>query len=330
MPLYEDFEGYRSQANADNNRLAGGNTKDDWQRWGKSFLGGPIGIYEGVTGKNVLSDQLLNMVGDTPAYSEMYDKRVFDSMGPNDWAMFNKMNAGERLDFVTRRLAKIAGTYGKADAAKASADKNAQDEAAFQQWKMQKMRDLDAFSKKMGMSVEELLQSGDAGIQAATNEGRSSASAAAFGAGLTGGGISGMNTQRAVADAQTRYQMGRQQMGLQANTELLNQMGQMGREAEDMRRYDQGMNIQMQNTQEAARQRNYAEGLGRQQSMFGLAGGVIGGIYGGPQGAALGYNLGSGVGGMTYAPYSAKAPTYAPQRTSYGLGGGSTNYGGAQ
>lgn len=329
MPLYDDYKSYQNQAKYDDVRRGGGalagQGKAQWQDAAAAALGGPIGWYEAATGKKVLSNQIHGLFGDQAAYQEMNDEEVFKSMSPQDWEAFNKMSPGERLSFVTSRRTQIA--VGKAP--KPGEQEAANKEKQFQEWKMQKMRDLDAFSKQMGMSVQDLIKAGDAGVQAAGANATSQAGAAAYGAGLTGGGVSAMNTQRAVTDAQQRYQMGRQQLGLQATNDLLGQMGQMGRENEDIRRYEQSMNLNLQNAQEQARQRNYAEGMGRQQSMFGLAGGVIGGVYGGPQGAAMGYNIGSGVGGMAYQPYTARAPQYPSGQRPQGLGGGPT-YGGSQ
>lgn len=335
--------------------LGGDNWEDDFKAtdkgWGRT---GAKQIFEQLDPLNYFfggkRNDVMNMLGNT--FGEDFkgniswedtaqDRDVYSQMDAEQWEELSKLTSVGQRNWIKQRgwdLANGRGrprgkfqshrNSGQPQQDDAAGQGQANDEAAFQQWKMNKMRELDAFSKQMGMSVDQLIAAGDAGVMSAGNEGRSQAGAASFGAGLGQGGISTMNSQRAVADAQQRYQMGRQQLGLQANTELLNQMGQMGRESEDMRRYDNQMGLQMQQMQEAARQRNHAEGLGKQQSLFGLAGGVIGGVYGGPQGAALGYNLGSGLGGMGYKPYKAQTPTYPnSRRTSYGLGG---NFQGSQ
>lgn len=205
-----------------------------------------------------------------------------------------------------------------------------QKEAEFQAWRMSTMQRLDAFSKEMGMPVEQLIARGDLGIKNAGNTGRNLAGTAAYGAGLGDGGISNLNTQRAVTDAQSKYQMQRQQMGLNATQGLLGEMGNMSHDREDTRRYEQGMNMSLQQAQEQARQMQFAQKQQQNSQLWGTIGGVAGGIYGGPAGAAAGQALGSGLGGQmsgTYKPTYMQYPSGRP--TSGGLGGGN-RYGGSQ
>lgn len=218
-----------------------------------------------------------------------------------------------------------AGMDAKAQAAK---------EAAFQQWRQNTMQRLDAFSKEMGMPVEELIKRGDLGVMNAGNNAISSAGSAAYRAGLDSGGVSSMNTQRAVTDAQAKYQLQRQQLGLSATQGLLGEMGNMAHEGEDTRRYEQGMNLQLQQANEQARQRAFGEGQARQGQMFGMIGGLAGGMYAGPQGAAFGSQLGQGLGGYSYGQYKPHNMSYpggstAPGSGGYGLGG-NNRYGGSQ
>lgn len=308
MANWKDWNAYSKESKATTNEQ-GMNTKDWDERKMKLAFGGPIGWYEAATGKNVISSDATKMFGDTPAYAEMNDEDVFNSMDDGAWDEFNKLNQQERAQFVADRKKKIAPDL----AARAEADAQKKKEADFQSWRMQTLQRLDAFSKEMGMPVEELIKRGDLGVQQAGDTGRTQAGAAAYGAGLGGGGLSSMNTQRAVTDAQSRYQMQRQQMGLQATDSLMNQMGSLAHEGEDTRRYEQGLNMSLQQANEQANQYRAAQAQAKQSQLFGMIGGGVGAMYGGPSGAAMGYSLGSGLGGYT-------APQYQPRNLQYPTG----------
>ena len=308
------YENYREGITKDNN------ITDTSQRGLEMIFGGPIGWYEAITGKKVLSNNVQDALGWYPNYEEMNDKDVYDSMSDSDWKEFRKGNAGDRQNFVNQRKAELAPIKAEKDKQLAAENLSKQKEAEYQKWRKDMMLRLDAVSKEMGMSVEELIRRGDLGVMNAGATARSQAGSAAYRAGLGHGGISAMNTQRAVTDAQAKYQLQRQELGLQATNSLLGQMGQVGQEAEDKRRYEQNLNLQLQAAQEALRQRRHAEG---QSNTFGTIGAVWGGIKGGPEGAQTGYGLGSAIDKATQPSYSPK-----PMKYPSGLGGG--YYGGSQ
>lgn len=241
------------------------------------------------------------------------------------------------LDYLKANKDKYSGIFDTPESqkARADADRQQQEEAAYQQWRMKTMQRLDAFSKEMGMPVEELIKRGDLGVMNAGRTATTAAGNAAYGAGLGNTGISSMNTQRAVTDAQAKYQMGRQQLSLQATQGLLGEMGNMAHEREDTRRYEQGMNLQLQGAREQANQMRYAQNQQMLSQGLGIVGGVAGAYFGGPAGASIGYNIGSGLGGMAaggYRPTNLSYPsgTYRPGSGGLGRYGGRNNFGGSQ
>jgi hypothetical protein len=300
---------------------------------GQQFLGGSVG-----------SEDFLGNISweETPD-----DRDVYSQMDERQWTELKGLSAVAQRNWIRTRANELKTGTGKprgvfqshrnlGDAQDPEADpaaaEQANNEAAYQKWRKDTMMRLDAFSKEMGMPVEELIKKGDLGVMNADKAATSAAGSASYGAGLGGGGVSSMNTQRAVTDAQAKYQLQRAGLGMQATTSLLGSMGQMAHENEDIRRYEQGMNLQMQNANEQLRQRQYAEGKGQQTALFGLAGGVVGGMYGGPAGAAMGSQLGSGLGGMTYKQYTPQGFTYPKGSSATGSGGlgGKNPYGGSQ
>lgn len=317
-----------------------GNTTDDIQKALQVTLGGPLGWYELASGKKIASNYVQDALDWHPDnFTELFNEEdVYNSLSDEDWKNLRKMDPQSRLDWVKARKTQIAPELAAKADAKKKADTQAQEEAEFQKWRKDTMVRLDAFSKEMGMPVEELIRRGDLGVMNAGNDARVASGNAAYAAGLGGGGVSSMNTQRAVTDAQSKYQLQRQGLGLGATNSLLSNMGQMAHSNEATRQYEQGMNLQLQQANELARQRQHAEGQGKQAGMFGLAGGIIGGAYTGSMaGASAGYQLGSGLGGQMYGQYNPKPLTYpggnsSPGSGSSGLGGWNSRnrYGGSQ
>ncbi len=229
-----------------------------------------------------------------------------------------------------------SGLSPEEQAAKAAQDKDIADgkakEAAFQKWRADTMTRLDSFSKEMNMPVEELIKRGDLGVMNAGRNATSQAGSAAYGAGLGGGGVSSMNTQRAVTDAQSKYQLQRAQIGLGATNSLLGNMSDMAHSGEDTRRYEQGMNLQLQQAAEQQRQLAFSQKQAQAGKTMGLIGGGIGMMYGGPQGAAMGQSLGQGLGASSAGSYTPQGFSYPSGSSSPGSGGlgGRNPYGGSQ
>ncbi len=206
----------------------------------------------------------------------------------------------------------------------------ADEDAQYQAWRKQTLQRLDQFSKEMNLSIPELLAKGDMGIQNVSNMAAGNAGRAAYGAGLGGGGISNLNSQRAVADAQLGYQTQRQAMGLQATNMLMGGLQNEYMNQEDRYRYQQGLDMQLQNTRANAE----AYDAQRQQQMWQAVGSVFGGVAGGAAnyaqggsfmggfqtGSQLGGGLGGALGGIGYQPYQYQYPSGNRPR---GLGGGS-------
>lgn len=307
----------------------------------------PQGAYTGAGGSDIAWGQIqsdlaksgkdsgFNMSSFAPKPGEDYDswmKRLDEhAQSENLWSgtpFGGSANAHALLDYLRKNRSQYAGSFQTPQdaAAKAQVDK----EAAFQQWRQSTMQRLDAFSKEMGLPVEELIKRGDLGVMNAGNNAISSAGSAAYGAGLDSGGVSSMNTQRAVTDAQSKYQLARQGLGLQATQGLLGEMGNMAHETEDTRRYEQGLNMSLQQANEQARQMRFAQGQQQTSQIFGAVGGAAGAYFGGPAGASAGYNLGSGLGGAAYGQYRPNNLTYPSGSRGGGLGGGRNPYGGSQ
>lgn len=266
----------------------------------------------GTLGQHVAHKQLMN---------DPEGEALFNEMTDDEHAAYERMNAGEGQQFLEKIRARVK-SKGQVDAAaKAKADQEAQ----YQAWKNGVMQRLDAFSKKMNMSVEELIAAGDLGIKASRND-----AAAAAGRRTVGlsGGISDANTQRAVADAGLRYQMQRQQLGLQASQGLMGGLQQQYMNDEDRRRYEQGLNLQLQGAQAAAQNQKYLQEQQKRAGLMGIAGTIVGGIWGGAAGAKAGGELGQSAGNLSYANQN----PYQPYQYQYPSGqtpslGGSSNSG---
>lgn len=240
----------------------------------------------------------------------------------------NKSGWGNAYNYALKNRATLEPLMGGAGQAQQQAEADAaQKEQAFQQWRQDTMTKLSTFANEMNMPVEQLIAKGDLGVQNAGATGRSQASAAAYGAGLGGGGISNVNTQRAVTDAQSKYQLQRAQIGLGATNSLLGNMSDMAHTAEDTRRYNQGLDMQMQQAQQQAGMFQFQQKQNQIGAITGAVGGVAGAYFGGPAGAAAGYGLGSGLGSAAAGTYQTK-----PYTMPSGLSrpSGSNPFGGSQ
>lgn len=332
-----DYQAYTNKAKEQTSYSKDGvavNNTDYGQQAMAGIFGGPLGWIEAGLGNRFLLNYLTDLTGTTPSFVEMNDEDVFNSMTPDDWTEFNHMNDGERRQFVANRKKKLLPELEKRRKAEEEAALQKQKEAEFQKWREDTMKRLDTFSKEMGMPVEELIARGDLGVKNAGATAQNMANQAAMAAGVGGRGLSLANTQRAVTDAQAKYQLQRAQLGSQATQGLLGAMSGMSMEQEARRQYEQNMNLQLQQAQAAAQQQQYLQGQQRSGQMLGMIGGVVGGVYGGPTGAAAGYQLGSGLGqasygqGNQYKPYNYSYPSGTSQAGSGGLS--NTRYGGAQ
>lgn len=246
------------------------------------------------------------------------DKDVFQSMTEEDWSEFSKLTTRQQNAWVQKRKVDVKAGLNRA---KDEASRKAK-EAEYQKWRDDTMKKLSTFADNMNMSVDDLIKHGDVGMQANRNQANNLA--AQRGAGLSGG-ISNMNSQRAVADAALKYQMGRQQMGQQAMGQLLNGLQTQYMNDEDRRRYEQGMSMQLQQSQAAANQQKYMQRQQQASGIMGLAGGIIGGIWGGQGGAQAGSSIGQAFGTMQYG----SSNPYQPYQYQYPTGaGGGSGYGG--
>ena len=217
---------------------------------------------------------------------------------------------------------------GRANVRDTAAKESAGAEEEYQTWRKGIMVRLDAFAKEMSMPIQELIARGDLGVINAGNAGLAASSSAAYGAGLGDGGVSTMNTQRAVTDAQSGYQLQRAGLGLQGYNSLLNTLGEAGREREDKRQYEQKLDLELQQADEAMRQRRHAEGSGTLSTGLGIVGGAAGALLTRtPQGAMAGYGLGSGLGGLVYGQYKPRPMKYP---SGYKQRGGANPYSGSQ
>jgi hypothetical protein len=196
------------------------------------------------------------------------------------------------------------------------------------------MHKLSDFADKMNMSVDDLVKSGDTGMMA--NRTQAANNAAMRGQGLSGG-VSNLNSERAVADASLKYQMGRQQMGLQATGALMGGLQQQYMNDEQKRQYEQGMNLQLQQAQAAANQQKYLQQQQQASGLMGMIGTGVGAYFGGAAGAQAGGQLGQSFGSQQYGqnnpyqPYQYQYPNGSSQSGSGGGGlGGGNRFGGAQ
>jgi hypothetical protein len=267
----------------------------------------------------------VNFTSKYGAFNGDMTEDVFNSMTDDDWATFKALPQNQQSAYILKRRQDIAAGKVAANAEQERVRK----EQEYQAWRQQTMVRLDEFSKKMGMSVEELIKAGDAGVIAARNDAASMSGRQ--GLGLTGG-VSAANTERAVADAAMRYQLQRQQMGAQATEGLLGQLNTQYLNDEDRRRYEQNMNLQLQSANGAAMAAKYAQAQQQQAGLMGMAGTVLGGIWGGAEGAKAGGQIGPAFGTYQYGnsnpyqPYQYQYPSGTGARQ--GLGSTRNNTGG--
>lgn len=321
------------------NYMYGGGDVGQGVQGAYNFLSNPIGGVQHLIntgGKGSLSDNYggqatsltnplqIDLNGKYGSHNGAMTRDVFNSMSDEDWATFRKLPRDKQNQFIAQRTNDIQTKGSSQDAvAKAQADAQAKD-AEYQKWRTDVMTRLDQFSQKMNMSVEELISSGDLGVRAARND--AAAAAGRRGVGLSGG-ASDLNTQRAVADAGLKYQMGRQQLGLQATQGLQQGLQQQYMNTENRRQYEQGLNLQLQSAQAAAQNQKYAQEQQQAGGLTGMVGTVLGGIWGGAPGAKAGGELGQGYGQMQYGqqnPYQPYQYQY-PSGQGGGLGGNGNN-----
>lgn len=335
-----------------------GNSAADWEQYGKdrysagqivqsgwNILSNPlaqIGLSPGKDnlaggqgqGASMFTNPLgLDFTGGAGGWNESLskDKEVFMSMSEGDWQSFSKMTTAQQNRWVQQRHKDLV-KQRQADEEEALQKKK---EADFQKWREDTMKRLDTFSQEMNMPVEELIRRGDLGVTNAGNTASAQARQAAYGAGMGPRGLSLANSQRAVTDAQAKYQLQRAQLGSQATQGLLGAMSGMSMEQSAQRQYEQNMNLQLQQAQAAALQQQYLQKQQQASGMMGIAGGVIGGYFGGAAGAQAGYQVGSGLGSYQYGsqnPYQPYQYSYPRGTSQPGSGGLSTTskYGGSQ
>lgn len=323
----KNWADYQAQAGrgGTNGGVTGAQTGTTQQDMARAILGGPVGWYEAATGKSLLGDS--DPFDGTTLNAGMTEE-IYNSMSPEEWQHFAKLGRAGQQEWIAQRTKELA-SYNKRKnyVDPAIAEQKAKEEA-YQKWRNDVMTRLDDFSKKMGMSVDQLIASGDAGVQAAQNTGLRAG--AAQGLGLSGG-LSTLNSQKAAADSMNAYQMQRQQMGLNATSALMGGLQQQYMNDEDRRRYEQGLNLQLQQAQGAAQQQLYNQKLQQSGGTLGLIGAGVGAYFGGAAGAQAGYSLGSGLGQQQYMqnnPYRPYQYRY-PSSTGGGSGLGG-RYGGAQ
>lgn len=259
--------------------------------------------------------------GKTGAWNEELAKSenrdIFMSMTDADWEAFKNLRTDQQNAWIKKRRDSVGPANAAANAEAARKAK----EAEYQKWRDQTLHQLQGFADKMNMSVDELIKSGDVGMMA--NRNQAANMAAQRGVGLSGG-ISDRNSQRAMADAAMKYQMGRQQMGQAAMGQVLNGLQTQYMNDEDRRRYEQGMNLQLQQAQAGAQSQKYMQQQQQASGLMGMVGGVIGGIYGGAGGAQAGSAAGQAIGGYSYG----QSNPYTPYQYQYP--GGTSGYGGGQ
>lgn len=250
------------------------------------------------------------LVGKYGSFNSNMDEGVFMSMSDDDWARFKMMSTREQDAFIEQRRAQIPD----AAKAKSEADLAAQKEAEYQKWRQDTMRRLDDFSKEMGKPIDQLIREGDLGAISARDTGANMGAQAGYNAGVSGGGLSVANTQRAQTSAGLGYQMQRQQMGAQATQGLLGAMAGVSQEGAQQRAYNDNLNLTLQQAQAAAQQQRYQQASAQSGQTMGLIGAGVGAYFGGAAGAQAGYGLGSGLGQSSYQnqnpyqPYQYKTP----------------------
>lgn len=272
--------------------------------------------------------QLMRDAGGGTGFHPDMDEDTYNSMSPEEWAQFRKMNDSQQTAFIVQRKRDIAS--GKVEVA---ANKDLESKRAAREGQQEALiKKVQAFADEMGMPIAKLMQRDDF-AKALNNVTYQNSMGNAMNTGAGGGGLSQANADQATKNALLGYQFQRQQAGQNALSGAFNMIGNQMQDAEGLRRYNQGMNLQMQEANAMRQAQQYQQGLGRQQSTFGLIGGIAGGALGayagGPTGAAAGFQagqgLGSALGGATYGSYQPYKYRY-PSGSGGGKGGLGGNY----
>lgn len=250
---------------------------------------------------------------------------VFNSMNQQEWAAFKAMDGGHQNAFIEQRKKDVLAKGANDKTQKDAQDKQAQ----YDEWRTSVMKQLQTYADKMNMSVADLVATKDTGVIAAIGQGQRLAGNQNLAAGMSGGGgLSTLNTQKAVADSANQYQMQRSQLGLQATGMLGQSLQQQYMNATQQQQYNQQMQLQMQQAQAAQQAFQYQQAQGKAAGMGGMLGGAIGGYFGGPQGAQAGYGIGSGIATQQYPSYGGYNYQYPSGQSPYpsqnGGGGGLT------
>lgn len=309
---WQNWQHYKETA-ANQAKYGSGGTASDI---GSAILGGPAGMLSGALGQHNPLTAGGASFGAHLAHAELANasdgEALFNAMTDDEANAFEHMDGNQRAAF----LAKLRTRVG----AKTEQDTK---EADYQKWRQSALQRLDDISKKMNMSVDQLIASGDSGARTAQGVGERQGAMQGLAAGAGGGGISNLNTQKAVADSLNNYQMQRQQVGLQATQGLLGGLQQEYMSDEDRRRYDDAI-------KQAEYNRGYQSQMNQSAGLMGLVGTGVGAYFGGAAGAQAGGQLGQAGGQYLYG----QSNPYAPPPSSHssgGLGGyKSPNYGGSQ
>lgn len=295
------------------------------------WLGGPVGWYEAISGKDVLHD----ITGYSPfagtQLNEAMTEDVYNAMTPEEWERFAHLDAAEQIDFIQKKqleLTRIKNNPVRLAQEKAMAEQEAKRKAReLQQDEI--IKKVTEFADLMNMPVDKLMQQPD--VARMLNQGLETSMRSAMSTGAGMGGLSYANAQQAYSNALAGLHAQRQAAGQQALGNVYGMLSNQLATAEDIARYNQGLNLQFQEAEAMRRQQEYMQGLGVAQGRAGMIGGVIGGIWGGPSGAAMGQQIGSGLGGMRYQnqnPYKPYQFTYPSGTRPQSGGMSSRQYGG--
>lgn len=287
-------------------------------------IGGPVGWIELMMGKGLFGG---NDPFDGSTYSGAMTEEVYNSMSPQEWQSFAKMDGGSQEAFIQQRTNEIARWKNdperlKREKEEAELAQKQKDRQAAQDDMITRVR---AFAEEMNMPLDQLMQR-DEFAQALNRNTYQNTLGRAYSTGAGLGGLSQQNADYMTKKALLGYQMQRQQAGQQALSNAFGMVQNQNMWAEDIARYNQGLNLQFQQAEAMRRQQQYMQGLGQQQGFGGMVGGILGGIYGGPTGAAMGQQVGSSMAGQRYQsnnPYQSYQFTYpSSTRPSGGKSGG--------
>jgi hypothetical protein len=292
----------------------------------RGLLGGPVGWLELAMGKGLLGG---NDPFDGSTYSGAMTEDVYNSMSPQEWQAFAKMDGGSQEAFIQQRTKQIERYKNdperlKREKEEAELVQKQKDRQLAQDDMIAKVR---AFADEMNMPIEELMQK-DGFAQALNRHTFQNAMGSGMNRGAGIGGLSQANADMATKKALLGYHMQRQQQGQQALSNAFGMVQNQNMWAEDIARYNQGLNLQFQQAEAARRQQEYQQGLGQAQGFAGMVGGIMGGIWGGPTGAAMGQQIGSNMGGQRYqgnnpyTPYQFTYPNSTRPKAGGSAGGG--------